>query len=51
MGVQTLLMLVGDVAPTSWPPYVTVAASLVNHSRRVDFPQKHSSQQNYRSEP
>lgn len=27
MGVQTLFMLVGDVAPTSWPPYVTVAAS------------------------
>ncbi len=26
MGVETLLMLVGDVAPTSWPPYVTVAA-------------------------
>ena len=26
MGVETLLVLVGDVAPTSWPPYVTVAA-------------------------
>ena len=25
MGVEPLLMLVGDVAPTSWPPYVTVA--------------------------
>ncbi len=27
MGVQTLFMLVGDIAPPSWPPYVMVAAS------------------------